>query len=544
MNFETRFGNLRRIRLEAAAQVRSRMVGLIIFAAAIVLAYNIGGWLLTGNLTATAKRLATVAGAVVLVAVFMRWRPGVYLFLVWLTFEDLIRKYSGNSMIVYFTKDLLVLTIYAGFLISLARRETRTFRPAFLIPLACFFGLGLAQVFNPRATSYFYGILGVKIYFLYIPLMFLSYALIDSEAELKRFFKITLWTGGAVALVGIIQALGHKDFLNPAELAPALQELGHLTRTSHTAEIVLNAPPSVFVSQGRYAAYLVLLLILTLGYVGYQILRRERGKLAYFVLALTSVAVFLAGSRGALLYSLTSVFLLGAAFLWGTKYQVLARARLTKAIRRSLVALALGMALVTWISPKITQGWWSLYYETLWPNSPYYQLAYRVETYPLQNFQAAFQDPGWKTGYGIGTSSLGAQYVTGVLHQPASATPEVENGFGTMILEMGILAAVLWVWWGVALLWSGWKALVRLKGTALFPVGFAIVWYIFWLLFPQTWGSISAYQNFVMSAYLWVLVGILFRLPKLANQSRATAPPAAVARPAEVPIRVGTNWHP
>jgi hypothetical protein len=540
MNFEKRFGNLRRIQLEAAAQVRSRIVGLIVFAAAIVLAYNIGGWVLTGSLTATAKRLATVAGAVVLVGVFMRWRPGVYLFLVWLTFEDLVRKFSGNSMTVYFTKDLLVMTIYAGFLIALARRETRTFRPPFLVPLACFLGLGLAQVFNPQSTSFFYGILGVKIYFFYIPLMFASYALIDSEAELKRFFRITLWTGGSVALVGIIQALGYKNFLNPAELAPALRELGHLMRSVPTTGEILSAPPSVFVSQGRYATYLVLLLILTLACVGYQLLQRERGKLAYVVLALTSAAVFLAGSRAVLLYGLMTFFLLGAGFLWGTKYQVLARARLTKAIRRSLVALALGMALVTWISPRIIQGWWAMYYETLWPNSPYYQLAFRAQTYPLQEFRKALQYPDWKTGYGIGTASLGAQYVTSVLHQPASATPVVENGFGTMILEMGILAAILWVWWAVALLWSAGKALGRLKGTALFPVGFAIIWYIFWLLFPQTWGSLAAYQNFVMNAYLWVLVGILFRLPRLANQSRASVL-AAAARPAEVPVRVGSN---
>jgi hypothetical protein len=541
MNFARRFGNLGRIRLEASAQLRSRLLGLLVFVAAIVLAYNIGGWVLTGNLPATAKRLGTVAGAVVLVAVFMRWRPGVYLFLVWLTFEDLIRKYSGNSMTVYFTKDLLVLTIYAGFLISLARRETRTFRPPFLIPLACFLGLGVVQVFNPRSTSFFYGILGVKLYFLYIPLMFASYALIDSEAELKRFFRITLWTGGAVALVGIIQGLGYRNFLNPSGLAPALQALGHLRRAVPTTGEILNAPPSVFVSQGRYATYLVLLLILTLAYVGYQLLRRERGKLAYVVLGLTSVAVFLAGSRGVLVYSLMTVFLLGAGFLWGTKYQVLARARLTKAIRRSLVALALGMALVTWVSPRITQGWWSLYYETLWPNSPYSQLAYRVKTYPLREFEKAVQYPHWAVGYGTGTSSLGAQYVTGVLHQPSSATPAVENGFGTMILEMGILAPILWVWWAVALLWSAWKALERLKGTALFPVGFAIIWYIFWLLIPQTWGSIAAYQNFAMNAYLWVLVGILFRLPKLANQSRTGALAAAPARPVEVPVRVGSS---
>jgi hypothetical protein len=519
---------------------RSRLVGLVVFAAALLLAYNIGEWVVTGSVTDTVKRLAAVAGLVIAVAVFLRWRRGVYLFLIWLTFEDLVRKYSANSMLIYFTKDALVCIAIAGFLVALARRETRTFRPPFLVPFLCFTGLGLVQVFNPRSTSLFYGMMGIKLYFLYVPLMFLSYALIDSEAELKRFFRVTLGAGAVVALVGIIQGVGYKNFLNPAQLAPELEALGHLTRVTYTTGELLNAPPSVFVSQGRFATYLVLLFIFALAMIGYQILRREQGKLAYLVLTLASVALFLSGSRGALLYALMTLLVLGAGFLWGAKSQFLARARLIRAIRRSLVALAVGVALVAWLFPRAMQGWWGFYYETLWPNSPHYQLAGRVGPYPWNNFVLAFQYPGWKTGYGIGTASLGAQYVTSVLKQPASATPGVENGFGSMMLELGILGPILWVWWGVALLVSSWKALRRLKDTALFPVGCAIVWYIFWLLFPQTWGSIAAYQNFVMNAYLWVLVGILFRLPRLANQSRSSAPGTAAARPAEVPVQVGS----
>jgi len=538
MSFATRFGGLRRIRQDASEQARLRLVGVAVVVSSLLLAYRIGEWVLIGKVTETASRLGTLAGAAILVAVFIRWRPGVYLFLVWLTFEDLIRKYFGNSMNIYFTKDLLVMAVYAGFLISLARRETRTFRPRFLIPLACFFGLAVVQVFNLRSTSFFYGILGMKLYFFYIPLMFLSYALVDSEAELMRFFRITMWAGSAVAVVGIIQALGHRNFLNPVELAPEFRPLGQLIRSVPTTGQILNAPPSVFVSQGRYAWYMLLVLIIALAVIGCQILRRERGKLAYIVLALSSAAVFLAGSRAVLIYAMITLFLLAAAFLWGTNYQVLARTRLAKALRRGLVGLALAVALVGWISPKILQGWWNFYYQTLWPNSPYYQLAFRAETYPLAEFQKTFTYPDWKTGYGTGTSSLGAQYVSEVLHQPSSATPAVENGFGTMILEMGILAPLLWVWWSAALLLSGWKALGRLKGLALFPMGFAILWYIFWLLFPQTMGSIAAYQNFVLNAYLWVLVGVLFRLPRLADQSRAGVLAATGDRPAEVLVPV------
>src|ERR1039458_8929870 len=36
------------------------------------------------------------------------WRSGVLFFLVWILFEDLARKYLGNSMTVFFAKDFLV----------------------------------------------------------------------------------------------------------------------------------------------------------------------------------------------------------------------------------------------------------------------------------------------------------------------------------------------------------------------------------------------------------------------------------------------------
>ena len=540
MSAETSFRTLRRAWTAGADRRRSQLIELVVFAAALLLAWQIGQWVLAASVTDVAKRLAVLAGLVIAIAVFMRWRRGVYLFLVWLMVEDLVRKYSGNNMLIYFTKDALVSIVYAGFLIALARRETRTFRPPFLVPLVCFAGLGLVQVFNPRSPSLFYGILGMKLYFFYVPLMFLSYALIGSEADLRRFFRITLWVGGVVALVGIIQGLGYKNFLNPAHLAPELEQFGHLVRPLSGINEFLNAPPSVFVSLDRYASYLGVLLILTLAYLGYHLLRRERDKLAYLVLTLCGVAIFLCGKRSTLLYGVMSLFLLSAAFLWGTKYQVLARARLTRAIRRSLLALALGIALVSWVFPRLTQRWWAFYYETLWPNSPYYQLAYRVGPYPSESLRVALEFPGWKTGYGIGASSLGTQYVVSVLNQPPSPLPIIENGLGNLLVEMGILAPILWLWWTVALVVSGWKVLKDLKGTTFFPVGFAILWHIFWLLLPETWLGITPYQNFVLNAYLWVLVGILFRLPRLANQSRSNALAATPARPNEIPARAGS----
>jgi hypothetical protein len=40
----------------------------------------------------------------------------------------------------------------------------------------------------------------------------------------------------------------------------------------------------------------------------------------------------------------------------------------------------------------------------------------------------------------------------------------------------------------------------------------------------MTWGGLDTYENFVMNAYLWLLVGIFFRLPELAHRDGPDGP--------------------
>src|SRR5438445_9773362 len=50
-----------------------------------------------------------ILGLVALVVILKDWRKGVYAFVAWIAVEDLIRKYLGNDMIIYFAKDFLAL---------------------------------------------------------------------------------------------------------------------------------------------------------------------------------------------------------------------------------------------------------------------------------------------------------------------------------------------------------------------------------------------------------------------------------------------------
>jgi hypothetical protein len=94
----------------------------------------------------------------------------------------------------------------------------------------------------------------------------------------------------------------------------------------------------------------------------------------------------------------------------------------------------------------------------------------------------------------------------------------VESGYGDLIVELGILGPILWLAWTLSLMSAALKTTLRLRGTWAFPMAFSILWFAFVLLFPYTWTGLMAYQNFVLNAYFWLLVGVLFRLPDLVKQ--------------------------
>jgi hypothetical protein len=176
----------------------------------------------------------------------------------------------------------------------------------------------------------------------------------------------------------------------------------------------------------------------------------------------------------------------------------------------------------------------AVYSETLLPSSTASELTYRTQTYPLKNFLLAFEHPRWPYGYGTGTASLGMQYVTRIMHaEPMEIA--VENGYGNLIVEMGIGGLILWIVLGAAVCIAAWSVVKRLKGSPWLPLGFVVFWYAFLLMFPMGYTSMVAYQDFVMNAFLWVLLGILFRLPSVGVSSQFAAG-------AVIPAKARRRW--
>lgn len=510
---------------------RRRLLAFGTLVVGAIAAYEFAQYVINDDMTGLAYVALCIAGGAVVVAILHNWRNGVYFFLSWLLFEDFVRKFLGNNMAIYFGKDLLVLVVYISFFMAVRRKEVTIFRPPFLVPLLMFIWFGAMQVFNPASTSLGYGLMGFKIFFYYVPLVFVGYALLNSEAELRRFFTTNMVLVLVIVSLGVAQSIIGPGFLNPAVQAEDLRLLSGLYRVSASGGAVAYRPTSVFVSAGRYADFIMVAWILVLGFSGYLLLRHKKGRiLAFVAIPITAAGAFLTASRGSFMWGMINAAATSIAFVWGAPWRQGEALRVFRSIQRVAIGIGLGMVLLFYVYPDALMSRLAIYEETLLPDSQTNELTHRGLTYPLANFVGAFSYDRWPYGYGIGTTALGGQYVARFFGVKPPVIG-VESGYGTLVVEMGIIGLILWLAMSVAIMFSAWKVVKKLRGSPWFPLGFVIFWYAFFLLFPATFGGIQAYEDFLLNAYFWLLLGLLFRLPTIALSAQFAAN-APVSQPA------------
>jgi len=502
---------------------RNRLVILGFLVFFVFAADKAAGYVLSGDLTGLAYVAMGFVGCAFAVGILNNWRNGLYFFLAWLVFEDLARKFLGNNMAIFFAKDFLLAIVYLSFFLAWRRKEIAVFRPPFLVPVLLFFWFGVMQIFNPGSSHIAYGFLGLKLFFYYVPLMFVGYTFLESEAQLRRFFTFTMVLSLIVISLGIAQSILGHTFLNPENPAPELRELSTLYRVAPISGAVVYRPTSVFVSDGRYGNFLLISWNIIFGFGGYLLLRHRRGRVLAFVALFTAVAgIALASSRGTLMWSAGSTIVGSLAFLWGAPWRQREVIRVLRTVQRAAVGIVLAITLLFFIFPDALLGRFAFYSETLNPSSTASELQYRTWEYPVNNFLGAFTYERWPYGYGIGTTALGTQYVSSLFHTKPSVVG-VESGFGTLVVEMGIGGLILWLVMSFAILISAWRVVLKLRGSPWFPLAFMFFLYAAILLLPMTFTGMQGYEDFVVNAFFWLLLGILFRLPTLAVSAQFAA---------------------
>src|SRR6516162_321438 len=244
------------------AMSKQTLIGLGLFLFGIYAAWEIGSIIVAQDLRSIAFIAMFIVAFAMAITILRDWRLGLYFFLVWLLFEDLARKHLGNNIVIYFAKDILVGLVYISLYIEIRNGRAKTFRPPFLLCLSLFLWLGVLEIFNSNSPNVLYGLMGFKLYFYYIPLIFVGSAAIRNDEDLRKLLVTNGILAGAISVVGIIQAIVGNSFLNPTNLAPELRDLGNLEKITPLTHQLFSLPASVFVSSGRFALYLIFAAIL------------------------------------------------------------------------------------------------------------------------------------------------------------------------------------------------------------------------------------------------------------------------------------------
>jgi hypothetical protein len=427
-------------------------------------------------------------------------------------FEDIVRKYLGNNMAVFFAKDALVMVLYLSFFRTRVAKMEKL-RPPFRVALMLFFLLCLLQVFNPASPSLFVGLLGMKINFMYVPLLYVGYTFAKTEKDVQRLLSFLSVLILIVTGLGLAQSIIGPSFLNPQTVQEDILSLSTLYRYTSTG-LGAYRPTSVFVSSGRFQNFLILSWIILLGYVAYLVVRGIRKRtLAFATVAAVGAASVMSASRGVFMWNLGTSLVMVAGFLWGSPWRQGEKMRVLRAIQRAALFTGVAMLLLMLLFPEQLGTRLTIYSESLLLSSPTSELVHRTQTYPIQQLEYAFEDPRWPIGHGTGTSGLGLQYLRrffGIQPQPIG----VESGMGNLVVELGVLGLLLWLVLGLAVAFSAWKVVKHLRGTPWFSLAFSIFLYAVIIFFPMTFTGIS-YQDFLLNSYLWLLMGVLYHLYSL-----------------------------
>lgn len=116
------------------------------------------------------------------------------------------------------------------------------------------------------------------------------------------------------------------------------------------------------------------------------------------------------------MWSLGSSIVGGIAFIWGAPWRQGEALRVFRTLQRATLGIALAVVVMLFVYPEAFSNRLAIYSETLDPRSPTSELVHRTRDYPLKNFLDAFDYDRWPYGYGIGTISLGGQYVSRFFH--------------------------------------------------------------------------------------------------------------------------------
>ncbi|MDY6786210.1 MAG: hypothetical protein SW833_27295 [Cyanobacteriota bacterium] len=432
--------------------------------------------------------------ALIFWAAFSRWRQATRAIFFILVIEGALRKWilPQASDAIYFLKDLILLAAYLRYYIF-SNKEARF--PIVNTPLNILIfvtaGWCLFQGINPKLGPFPAGVIGLRSYLFYIPLIWMTPSLFNSEEDLYKFLRSHLLLAIPVGILGIIQ------FFSPAtspinQYAPgtAVRVATFGLAGSSTVRIA-----GTFSYINSYQGYLsaCFALLLPLLFAKQPRLWKIVSLVEAFFIILNSL---MTGSRTPVIAAvlLTTTYWLIRA-IRQPDATVIWLGRLSPFIAISVTAALIGFR------PVIEAFWIRATFNT--------DLGERIAlaiSNPFGLIQYTALD-----GYGAGATHPGTAALRNALNLPPGATipVELESEIPRIALEIGPIGFILWYGLRIALIVGLWLVFLKLKRPLLRDLALSSCL----LQIILITGQMVFHHTF--SVYYWFMSSFIFLLPYL-----------------------------
>jgi hypothetical protein len=434
--------------------------------------------------------LIALAGVVAIVGLSsLDWRRAVKAALVIVVLEGVLRKWvlPQASDMIYFLKDLVLLGAYLRY--YLGSEPKYPLRLTFFsIALLISFGWCVFQVFNPSLGSPIVGFFGLKVYFFYVPLMWMLPSLFQSEEELYKFLRNYLLLLIPVCLLAIAQ------FYSPIN-SPINVYGGGVE-----AQAAVDGNPRVtgtFPYIAGYSTYLSICFTILI-----PLLSLPQTKIWNFLtlveVLLVAGTTFMTGSRGLLLFEI--LFMLAYfCLLWFTK-----PFKAVGATKHFIIPVVLISSVVPIFFNKAIQAFSNRATKAS-DSSTFVDRVFSSFTAP----QKAMQHKGFDS-YGIGATHQAASTLRKSLELSLGESPPPSEGeMGRIVLEIGPFGFLLWYGLRLILIFSLLGVFLKLKTPFLRNLALSV------FLFHAINLTSQLVFNNTLGIYYWFFSGFIFLLPEL-----------------------------
>lgn len=423
------------------------------------------------------------------------WRWSVYGLLAYLPFAGIPILALYPSKLPLLAKDFFfVIPAYMGFFVTgILKGENRSFPNRLLLGLMISFGvLVVAQLFNPMLENKLVGLIGLKVWLLYMPLTVLTYHLIDSVETLNRLARFMVLLALIPAIVVIIEfvliycgfgGLVHSFYGSRA--ASATQQFSQF----YIGGAILSRIPGLFQSSTQNYCFLLSMVAMASGNVfleKYKSPKKLRMSLLY--LAIITVACLLCGVRRSLVF--VPLFFLLLAILQ----------REVSNIARLIFVMGIGVAVVTYAFS------YSALYSHLAQRSA---IAYDFEV--KEGLVQAIQNNPQGLGTGMDTNPARHAF-----SNPAKFIWHSESYYAKAVYELGIPGLLILLFLFGYILVKAYSGYRRMEDDAL--KSFASVLLAFFVLIMIDSSKAHPLDIAPINVYFWVFVGISAKLPLLKEE--------------------------